>query len=135
MSAGKVGRPRNLVHVPSIKAQLAQELISTITTRGYTQKQAARVLKTYQPRVSNLVQGRLSDFSVDMLISMLERVGIGVRVRCSGSRPKSSGSIAKRGRPMGSTNRSVKVVGTEIDGTVSDAVVEAETAVGDGVAA
>ena len=42
---------------------------------GYNQVEAASVLKVTQPRVSNLMNGKISKFSIDMLIEMLGRLG------------------------------------------------------------
>jgi predicted XRE-type DNA-binding protein len=49
-----------------------------IEERSLTQAEAARLFGVTQPRVSNLVRGRIDLFSVDTLIDMLARAGIHV---------------------------------------------------------
>ncbi len=42
--------------------------------------EAAELLGVTQPRVSDIVRGRIDLFSVDSLIDMLARLGVGVRL-------------------------------------------------------
>ena len=44
------------------------------------QAQAAKILRVTQPRVSDLLRGRIDLFSTDSLIDMLARLGVGVRI-------------------------------------------------------
>ena len=48
--------------------------------RGLTQAQAAKLLGVYQPRVSDLMRGRIEVFSIETLIEMLSCLGVGVDV-------------------------------------------------------
>lgn len=50
-------------------------LTRLIEARGFTQSQAARLLAVTQPRISDLVRGKIDRFSVDSLIEMLGRTG------------------------------------------------------------
>ena len=52
-------------------------------SRGLKQAQAAELLGITQPRVSDLLRGRVELFSADALIDMLARLGIKVRVVAS----------------------------------------------------
>ena len=52
-----------------------------IVARGLTQKAAAKVLGATQPRVSDLVRGRLDLFSIDTLVEMLTRFDVAVTVK------------------------------------------------------
>ncbi len=51
------------------------------------QAEAAKVLRVTQPRVSDLLRGRIDLFSTDALIDMLARLGVGVRLVVK-SRPR-----------------------------------------------
>jgi transcriptional regulator with XRE-family HTH domain len=51
-----------------------------ITSRRLKQAEAAKVLRVTQPRVSDLLRGRIDLFSTDALIDMLARLGVGVRL-------------------------------------------------------
>jgi len=50
-----------------------------IARRQLTQAQAAKLLGVSQPRVSDLVRGRLHRFSIDALVDMLTRASVRVR--------------------------------------------------------
>ncbi len=57
------------------RSHLMDMLIRYMQREGLTQQQAAKCFKTTQPRVSNLVRGKIDLFSADMLLDMLERIG------------------------------------------------------------
>ena len=59
-----------------VRADLMIDLRNYIETRGWTQGQAAAFFGESQPRISNLMQGEISRFSVDKLINMLTRAGM-----------------------------------------------------------
>jgi predicted XRE-type DNA-binding protein len=73
-------------HFPSgapnllIRADLLIQLQKTIASRGLTQVKAAKILRVTQPRVSDLLRGRIDLFSTDSLIDMLARLGVEVRL-------------------------------------------------------
>ena len=53
---------------------------NALAARELTQVQAARLLHVTQPRVSDLLRGRIDLFSTDSLIDMLSRLGVRVRL-------------------------------------------------------
>ena len=57
-----------------------ERLYYRIQKQGWTQKEAAEFLRETQPRISNLMSGEISRFSIDKLINLLGRVGMEVRV-------------------------------------------------------
>ena len=69
-----------------IRADLLIQLQKAITARGLTQAKAATILRVTQPRVSDLLRGRLDLFSTDTLIDMLARLGVHVRFILKASR-------------------------------------------------
>jgi predicted XRE-type DNA-binding protein len=69
-----------------VRSDLLIQLQKAIKSRGLKQAQAAKLLDVTQPRVSDLMRGRLDLFSVDTLIDMLARLGIRIRVVFSSSR-------------------------------------------------
>ena len=58
-----------------IRSDLMIELSKLIEERGLTQTVAAELLEVTQPRVSDLMRGKIDRFSVDSLIGMLGRAG------------------------------------------------------------
>lgn len=63
------------------KVELAHKLNTIIEKKGFTQKQAASLLGITQPQVSDLGRGRLKRFSVDKLITLLEKIGCRVDIK------------------------------------------------------
>ncbi|HKH45578.1 MAG TPA: helix-turn-helix transcriptional regulator [Thermoanaerobaculia bacterium] len=63
-----------------IRADLMIELTRLIEARGLTQVAAAELLGVTQPRVSDLMRGKIDRFSVDSLIEMLGHAGACVSV-------------------------------------------------------
>ena len=63
-----------------VRSDLLVQLQKAIKSQGLKQAEAAKLLGVTQPRVSDLMRGRLDLFSVDSLIDMLARVGVRVRV-------------------------------------------------------
>lgn len=63
-----------------VRADLLIHLQKAIEAKGLKQAEAANVLRVTQPRVSDLLRGRIDLFSTDTLIDMLARLGIGVRL-------------------------------------------------------
>ena len=71
-----------------VRADLLIQLQKAITSRRLTPAEAAKVLRVTQPRVSDLLRGRIDLFSTDALIDMLARLGVGVRLVVKPSRSR-----------------------------------------------
>ena len=69
--------PEEAAHL-RIRADLIIELTKLIAARGLTQTAAAAFFGVSQPRISDLVHGKIERFSIDTLIAMLGRAGIAV---------------------------------------------------------
>jgi predicted XRE-type DNA-binding protein len=52
-----------------------------IREEGWTQTEAAARLHVTQPRVSDLLNGKIGKFSLDALVNMLSPVGLTIEVR------------------------------------------------------
>ncbi|HYS06047.1 MAG TPA: helix-turn-helix transcriptional regulator [Candidatus Dormibacteraeota bacterium] len=63
-----------------VRADLMIQVQKLITTRRLKQREAAKVLRVSQPRVSDLLRGRIDLFSTDALIDMLARLGARVHL-------------------------------------------------------
>ena len=64
-----------------IRAMLMAEAERFIRRNGLSQAEAAARMGVRQPRISDLVRGKIGVFSVDTLIAMLAAVGLKVSVR------------------------------------------------------
>ena len=63
-----------------IRSDLMIQLQKLIAARGLRQAQAAKILGVTQPRVSDLLRGRIDLFSTDAIIDMLARFDVRVKV-------------------------------------------------------
>jgi predicted XRE-type DNA-binding protein len=63
-----------------VRADLMIQLQRVIHARGLKQAEAARLLRVSQPRVSDLMKGKIDLFSVDTLIDMLAQAGFKVKL-------------------------------------------------------
>ena len=73
-----MGFPREEAAHLLIRADLMIHVTGLIEERGLTQKAAAKALGVTQPRISDLVRGRIELFSIDTLVDMLSRLGVSV---------------------------------------------------------
>jgi predicted XRE-type DNA-binding protein len=71
-----------------IRADLLIQVQKAIASRGLKQAAAAKTLRVTQPRVSDLLRGRIDLFSTDALIDMLARLGVGVRLVVKPGKPR-----------------------------------------------
>jgi predicted XRE-type DNA-binding protein len=69
-----------------LRSTLMIEVRKLIEERKLTQAEAAKFFGVTQPRISNLVRGRIDLFSIDTLVGMLARAGIHVDVILSTAR-------------------------------------------------
>ena len=84
-----LGFPREEAEHLKIRADLMIRLTRLIDARRLTQARAARLLGVTQPRISDLVRGKIDRFSVDSLIEMLGRAGVRIAAK-----PSARGSSA-----------------------------------------
>ena len=61
-----------------LRAQLMKAMRQVIEQRRLTQVQAAELLGVTQPRISDLMRGKIDLFSIDTLVSMLAAAGMHV---------------------------------------------------------
>jgi predicted XRE-type DNA-binding protein len=71
-----------------VRSDLMIEVQKFIAARRLTQAQVAKILHVTQPRVSDLLRGRVDLFSTDTLLDMLGRLGVQVRFVLKPSRRK-----------------------------------------------
>jgi predicted XRE-type DNA-binding protein len=63
-----------------LRSDLMIRLSKLIDARGLTQGQAATLFGVTQPRISDIVRGKLDRFSIDTLIAMLGHAGVAVQI-------------------------------------------------------
>jgi predicted XRE-type DNA-binding protein len=65
----------------AMKMDLSIMLSKLIKDKGWTQSEAAIALEIKQPRVSDLVNGKIEMFTIDAMFDMLDKMGY--RASCS----------------------------------------------------
>jgi len=64
----------------TLRSDLMDEIEAIIKANGWTQKEAAKRCGVTQPRINDLLRGRISRFSVDALVNIASALGRKVRV-------------------------------------------------------
>jgi len=62
------------------KAELARQIYKVIKSKRITQTQAAKIMGIAQPKVSEIVRGKLSGFTIDRLMRFLRLLGRDVEI-------------------------------------------------------
>ncbi|MFA5844015.1 MAG: helix-turn-helix transcriptional regulator [Coriobacteriia bacterium] len=109
MSSGNVFADLGLPKADELqaKAALASQIASIVSHRHLTQAEAARILGTGQPKISDLLAGRLDGFSMERLIRYLNALDRDVQIVVS---PK----------PRGRAHASFKVTGKSRSAHITD---------------
>ena len=63
------------------KADLSRQIYQIIKNRKLTQKQAAKIMGIDQPKVSDIIHGKLSKYTLDRLIRFLRLLGRDIEIR------------------------------------------------------
>jgi len=64
-----------------LRFELMEEISRTIKQYGWTQAVAAKRCGVTQPRINDLLRGRISRFSIDALVNIASALGRKVRLR------------------------------------------------------
>ena len=64
-----------------VRADLMQKITSIIEESGWTQADAAEQCGVTQPRINDLLRGRISRFSLDALVNIASALGKRVQVK------------------------------------------------------
>jgi predicted XRE-type DNA-binding protein len=63
-----------------LRSKLMMALDNHIRTMGWTQSEAAERLGVTQPRISDLLRGKINLFALDTLVNMLVAAGLKIEV-------------------------------------------------------
>ena len=64
-----------------LRASMIREIQTRVKAAGWTQTETAKQLCISQPRVSDLLSGKLSKFSLDTLVNILAGLGGNIKLR------------------------------------------------------
>lgn len=62
------------------RAELMQKIAARVKRRGWTQVEAAQHCGVTQPRMNDLLRGRVSRFSLDALVNIAAALGCRIRL-------------------------------------------------------
>ncbi len=71
-----------------IRAKMMMALTGYIQARKLTQSRAAKIMGVSQPRISDLVRGKIGLFTIDTLVNMVTSAGLKVDVDITASRSR-----------------------------------------------
>ncbi len=63
-----------------IKAELASQIDDIMQAENITQKKAAEILGIDQPKISDIINGKLRHYSIDRLMRFLRRLGKDIEI-------------------------------------------------------
>jgi len=66
-----------------LRSQLMMEISAFVNESGLTQTDAAKQMGTTQPRLNDVIKGRIEKCTVDRLVNMLSAVGYKVHIDVS----------------------------------------------------
>ena len=78
-----LGFPPHEAAVLQLRAELAEALRQWMESEGITQAQAAKRLGIAQPRVSEIMRGKIELMSLDYMVGLCAKAGVSVEVRLS----------------------------------------------------
>jgi predicted XRE-type DNA-binding protein len=81
-----------------VKAEIYRELLQYIKERGFAQQELGTLLGIHQPDVSNLLNGRVSKFSVSKLIKLADKLNLGAQVKLTKPKAGKLPSLAPSGK-------------------------------------
>jgi len=64
----------------TLRSELMDEIETIIKENGWTQAEAAKRCGVTQPRINDLLRGRIAKFSIDALVNIASALGRRVRV-------------------------------------------------------
>ena len=74
-----IGFPPEKAAALKLKADLHTKIVKAAS--HYSQRELEKILQTSQPRISDLLRGKMSKFSLDMLVGYAERLGLETSIK------------------------------------------------------
>ena len=87
------------------RSALMMAISEYVKAKGLNQTEAAKLFAVSQPRISDLMRGKIGMFSIDTLVAMLAAAGIGIDIRVRMTRPKTSNLPALQAAPKAGRRR------------------------------
>jgi predicted XRE-type DNA-binding protein len=79
------------------RSALMMAISEHIKAKDLNQTEAAKLFAVSQPRISDLMRGKIGMFSIDTLVTMLAMAGIGIDIKVRPTRVRTSKVPARHG--------------------------------------
>ena len=87
------------------RSALMMAISEYIRARGLNQTEAAKIFAVSQPRISDLMRGKIGMFSIDTLVAMLAAAGMGIDIKVKAPRERARTSHAPQRVPKAGRRR------------------------------
>jgi predicted XRE-type DNA-binding protein len=81
------------------RSALMMAISEHVKAKGLNQTEAAKLFAVSQPRISDLMRGKIGMFSIDTLIAMLAAAGIGIDIRVRTTSARTLNASARQAAP------------------------------------
>jgi predicted XRE-type DNA-binding protein len=81
------------------RSALMMAISEYVKAKGLNQTEAAKLFAVSQPRISDLMRGKIGMFSIDTLVAMLAAAGIGIDIRVNTTRVRTQTFHAREAAP------------------------------------
>jgi len=87
------------------RSALMMAISEHIKAKGLNQTQAAKLFAVSQPRISDLMRGKIGLFSIDTLVAMLAAAGIEIDIRVRPTRVRTANNLGRQAIPKTARRR------------------------------
>jgi predicted XRE-type DNA-binding protein len=87
------------------RSALMMAISEHIRANGLNQTEAAKIFAVSQPRISDLMRGKIGMFSIDTLVAMLAAAGIGIDIKVNAPRARARTLHAHQAAPKAGRRR------------------------------
>ena len=94
-----------------IKAEILSAVLEHVRAKGYTQAELVDILDEYQPSVSNLLKGRISQVSIEKLLRYADRLHLQTSIAV---RPMEAKPHRRKSRAGPSARRATRKVAVAV---------------------
>jgi predicted XRE-type DNA-binding protein len=112
--------PADIATVQALRADLALQISRCLSRRGLTQLEVARSFDVPQPTLSKIVNGRVADLSLELLIRIAVRAGLPLVMQI-GSAPEEAAAYL----PAKAVPRSIPSPTSKLAQSARDSLIEA----------
>lgn len=81
-----IGLAPEVAEVSKLKLEIHNEIIKRVKAHAYTQKDLQNLFRQQQPTISTLLAGKISRFSIEMLLFYLSKLGASAKLRIRSKR-------------------------------------------------